>query len=73
MAKSIEATIDSNGVVHLQEPLHLTGNKKAIVIIFDEELPQKEFEEKRNHSIPSWVGKYSSDGAMKDDRGNIYI
>ncbi|OGV64440.1 MAG: hypothetical protein A2498_04250 [Lentisphaerae bacterium RIFOXYC12_FULL_60_16] len=36
MLKSIEATVEINGDVHLREPLHVTFPCRAIVTILDE-------------------------------------
>lgn len=36
MLKSVEAIIEKNGEVHLQEPIHLSSPCRAIVTILDE-------------------------------------
>ena len=36
MLKTVEATIETNGKVHLIEPLHLTHSCRAIVTIMEE-------------------------------------
>jgi len=36
MIKTIEATIDTQGLVHLSKPVQLDGNRRALVMILDE-------------------------------------
>ena len=36
MIRTIEAIIDENGVVHLLEPIHLSGTCRALVTILEE-------------------------------------
>ena len=38
MLKSIEATIESDGIVHLKEPIHLDGPHTAIVTIIEKSI-----------------------------------
>jgi len=35
MIQTIEATIDAQGTVHLQEPVTLTGSRRALVTILE--------------------------------------
>ena len=37
MLRTIKAVIDSQGNVHLQEPVHLSGEHPALVTILDDE------------------------------------
>jgi hypothetical protein len=37
MIRTVEAIIDENGVVRLLEPLPLSGSRRALIIILDEE------------------------------------
>ena len=71
MPKRIKAVINSEGKVHLLEPFHSEGDKRALVIILEEDVLYKETDEKKQ-IFPSWVGKCSSDGNMIDDRNSIY-
>ncbi len=36
MLKSVEATIETNGQVHLREPVRISAPRRAIVTILDE-------------------------------------
>lgn len=36
MIQTVEATIDAQGTVHLQEPVTLTGSRRAFVTILEE-------------------------------------
>ena len=45
MIKTVEATIDEDGVVHLKEPIHLRSAKKVLVTILEDDpiqLPNEE-------------------------------
>jgi hypothetical protein len=37
MIRTVEAIIDENGVVRLLEPLPLSGSRRALIMILDEE------------------------------------
>ena len=37
MLEAVEATIDPDGTVRLHEPLRLTGARRAVVIIFEDD------------------------------------
>ncbi len=41
MYRTIEATIDADGTVHLAQPLGLTEPKRALVIVLDETPPNE--------------------------------
>lgn len=48
---------------------HLKGKTVSIVIYPDEErLPRK----LSKHKTPGWIGKYSTNGKLIDDRSSIY-
>ena len=70
MLKTIEGVLDSTGNIHFSEEFELTKPAKVLVTI----LPDENLDLKPNAQtgLPSWVGKYSSDGAMRDDRDSIY-
>ena len=42
MIQTVEATIDAQGTVHLQEPVILTGSRRALVTILEEPIYEEE-------------------------------
>ncbi|MFT5469391.1 MAG: hypothetical protein ACI8UO_004512 [Verrucomicrobiales bacterium] len=63
--RSIEATIDSNGLVHLQEPLR--GPAKAVVtVLIDDPVPNAETQAAMSESIESLPSFDSVEALMED-------
>ncbi len=54
MVKSIEATIEKNGKVHLREPVHLGHPCRAIVTIIDDSEPSEEALLSQNALARDW-------------------
>lgn len=54
MLRSIEATVETNGEIHLREPLHVTRPCRAIVTILDDpEIPETALLSEHNLA-PDW-------------------
>jgi hypothetical protein len=67
-AIKIKKTISGN-IIEIDELKQFKG-KVVNIIIFPENTHENSSSSKRK--IPSWVGKYSSEGNLNDDRINIY-
>ncbi len=59
----------SGDTLKIRQLLRLKGKNVNVIIFPDEEiLPRK----RNKTKVPSWIGKYSTDGKLIDDRSVIY-